>query len=127
MYRQTVTNEFLLEEVKKVANQLGRPPVGGTEFQYRYLAGQRFGSWPHFLEEAGLSMHADLEEGAEIRSKYIETVHKIVNVLDRVPRSSDFEDIREVNYYFRSLSGLFEAAGLEEKSNGNWSTKFINE
>ncbi|MCD2208565.1 homing endonuclease associated repeat-containing protein [Listeria booriae] len=127
MGRKTVTNEFLLEEVKKVANQLGRPPVGATEFRYRYLASQRFESWARFLEEAGLSMQADLEESAEIRSKYIEAVHKIVNVLDRVPRTSDFDDIREVRYYFKSLSGLFEAAGLEKKSNGYWSKKFKEE
>lgn len=127
MARKIITNDFFIEEVKKTAELLGRPPVGRSEYQYRYLASQRFGSWQRFLEEAGLHGQAEPSEGIEIRNRYIAEVHKIVDVLNRVPRSSDFDDMREVKYYFKSLSGLLEAAGLEKMSNGYWSKKFKEE
>ncbi|MBC2173856.1 homing endonuclease associated repeat-containing protein [Listeria booriae] len=126
MSKKIITDQFLIEEVIRTAKLLGRPPVGVTEYQYRNLATQRFGSWIKFLSEADLHWKADLGEGAEIRNMYIEEVRQIVHILNRVPRTSDFEDIREVRYYFKSLNGLLEAAGLEKKNNGYWSKKFIN-
>lgn len=48
-----LSNEQLLEEIKKRALQLGRTP-NSEEFEYGSIARYRFGTWNTFLLEAGL-------------------------------------------------------------------------
>lgn len=53
------SDAFLLQELRRVAKELGRTPVSTTskkEFAYTTLASYRFGSWKQFVEAAGLEV-----------------------------------------------------------------------
>ncbi|MBC6316967.1 homing endonuclease associated repeat-containing protein [Listeria grandensis] len=120
MSKNKYTDEFLIEELQRISTKLGRPPSGLAEYPYKYTVVGRFDSWENTLCMAGLTLYASENEGLEIRARYIREVKEIYRIWGRIPRSRDFEDIQTVKYYFRTLSGLLEAAGMIKKSNGNW-------
>ncbi len=58
--RKVYSDEYLLEEIRRVAGIVGRPVLTMTDFDRRskvsgQIAAKRFGGWPAALERAGLS------------------------------------------------------------------------
>lgn len=111
------TDDFLIEEIKRMNDVLGRPPVSYAEYKYKQTAISRFGSWENALQLAGLKMYAAADEGLEIRARYIREAKEINRILGRTPRAEDFDDYRKVKYYFETLGALYEAAGMKKKNN----------
>ncbi|MBC2173875.1 homing endonuclease associated repeat-containing protein [Listeria booriae] len=111
------TDDFLIEEIQRMYNLLGRAPIGYTEYKYRQKAINRFGSWENALQLAGVNGATISDEGLEIRARYIHEAKEIYRILGRAPKKTDFDDYRMVRYYFGTLGKLCEAAGMKRKNN----------
>jgi len=116
MYRQKATNEQLIAEVQKIANQLGKEGVTWEEFR-RYStikidpqsAGRlRFGSWANFMKASGLRLSEDYRRRYS-NEDYFENLLKVWTHHGRQPFR------REVDEYPSTIS-----AGAYEKRFGSW-------
>lgn len=97
------TDEYLIDEVKRITKVLGRPPIGAaSEFPGVGAATKSFGSWEQFLNAADLTLVAPEGEGKETKERYIKEANEIIRILGRTPKMTDFDDYRVVKYYFGS-------------------------
>lgn len=114
------SNEFLIQEVQRLAEELGRAPVGAKkEFAYTDMAIYRFGTWRHFIQAAGLT---DKVVHVSRNRKYsdadlIQEAQRMAQTLGRAPSSTqgEFPYRMTVMRRFGSWPNFLEAAGLTEK------------
>ncbi|KGL41083.1 hypothetical protein BMT55_10145 [Listeria newyorkensis] len=109
--------DYLIAEVKRISQELGRPPISGPhEFPLYMSVMEYYDSWEAFLERAGLTKFAGEEEGKEVKEKLIRDILEMERIMRRFPTMSEFEDYRLVRYYFGSWKNFKVAC--EEKKQG---------
>lgn len=113
--RIKMSNEELIEVVKKTARELGRTPRA-KEFEHTSVAILRFGKWSIFLKEAGLEPS---------KRKRLRAFPPSNNPLMLKPHLSDKELIEAVKYRAAEIGQIprqkdFERAGLASYRFGTW-------
>ncbi|MBC6309411.1 hypothetical protein HCJ66_07570 [Listeria sp. FSL L7-1582] len=112
MAAKRYTDEYLIDEVKRITKVLGRPPIGAaSEFPGVGAATKSFGSWEQFLSAADLTLVASEGEGEDIKERYIKEANEIIRILGRTPKMNDFDDYRIVKYYFGSWQAFKDSWG----------------
>ncbi|WP_050051545.1 homing endonuclease associated repeat-containing protein [Halostagnicola sp. A56] len=88
--KRRVTDEELLEELTRLADELGRAPAANEmasdgEFHYRTYS-DRFGSWKEALEGAGIKASGDGEIPNET---LLAELNRLADELGRTPTTTD--------------------------------------
>lgn len=119
-----ITNEMLIEELKKLGEQLGRIPVYSDVKNYR-LYDSRFGTWGNALRIAGFNKEISPNHYAS-DEEIIELYRKLCKKLNRTATVSDIDNddsikISSVTFYrrFGSINRLREIVGVEKVYNKN--------
>lgn len=111
----------LLDEIRRVADEIGDVPTTGDMNQYGDYWGStyssHFGSWGEAVEQADLS---DIHSGGERQSELIETLQSLDESLNRIPKVADLADFEDVSLdeyvdEFGSFDAALEAAGIDKK------------
>ncbi len=117
-----INRESLLDELRQLANELGRPPMNQemnergdySEQPYR----DRFDSWDDALEAAGLNPdEIDRNREQKIsRNELLEELRRLANELDRKPQIKDIRERGKFSYtpYRRVFGGISEARRVAE-------------
>jgi len=130
--RYHITPAEVKEDIRVVAEKLGRPP---TSTEHREIgeysvshAQETFGSWNKALQAAGFEPHREIgisDDGL------LKEIHELVDLLGKVPTASEMCDHGRFSHrpYFRRWDGwqsAVRAAGYEPvgrpsgSENGNW-------
>ena len=121
------SNERLIELVQKQAEELGKRPTY-KEFEYRYLAKKRYGSWKKFLASAGLEYRTSQGYvSGKSNEQLIELVQKQAEELGRTPRGKEFEYTYLVSKRYGSWEKFLKSAGLEYRSSRGYRSGKSNE
>ncbi len=116
-----ITNNELLEDLKRVADNLSRPPTQiDIDNHGKFSHGtyqSRFGSWNNALQEAGL----ELNNRRKIpRTELINEVKKLGDDLDSSPTADDMDECGKFSssiyeYKFGSWAQVLSEAGFEQQ------------
>ncbi|MBC1291746.1 homing endonuclease associated repeat-containing protein [Listeria booriae] len=113
--RRVYKEAFLIEEVQRIAEELGRPPISGPyEFPLYMSVMEYYDSWEAFLARAGLKKFAEAEEGQAIKDKLIDNVLEMEQIMRRFPTMSECQDFRLIRYYFGSWKNFKAACELRK-------------
>lgn len=104
-----IYNDQLVEEVKKLAENLNRSPYP-YEYERSALAIKRFESWGQFLDYAGLEWIKENLTNDEL----IEEVKNISTELGGIPKTSEFPHLELVINRFGNWSNFLIASGLKK-------------
>ncbi|MBC6300291.1 homing endonuclease associated repeat-containing protein [Listeria booriae] len=109
------TNEYLIEEVQRLAKRIGRTPRA-KDFKHYNTASSRFGSWKNFIEAAGLPAHK-ARKTKTIYSRYelAKAAQEQALVLRRAPSSNEFKYTHIVYEYFSSWDEFIKFTRLKPK------------
>ncbi|MBC6150126.1 hypothetical protein HB834_00505 [Listeria booriae] len=105
------SNEYLIEEIQRLAKQLGHTPRT-TDFSHYSLAFKRFGSWKAFIEAAGLPEYSARKT---IYSRYelAKAAQEQALTLRRAPNSNEFKYKHIVYELFSSWDEFIKFTGLK--------------
>lgn len=111
----------LLAELRRLADELDRPPTSTDMQQHGKYSGptygNRFGSWADALEAAGLDA-SHRNNGRIPRQDLTEEIQRLADDLGRPPRRTDLRErgkfsTRPFDREFESWADALKAAGLE--------------
>ena len=119
-----VSDEEIIQQVKEMAERLGRTPKVKDFKMDKSTIGitaaiERFGSWNNLLEASGLEPNFKIRVGIT-RQELIEQVQELAEKLGRVPQYSDFNGsnktagVSTVLSRFGTWKAFLRAAGLIE-------------
>lgn len=128
-YRQKRTNQELIEQVQRLATELGRTPHTQEFEKCKYTARmtvvrQRFGDWKTFVESAGLRANRMGRVARITADELIRQVQQLAEDLGRAPSAVQFNACEHTSSAnaaksrFGSWSAFLVAAGLTPDSRG---------
>lgn len=123
-HRINISDEELLEGIKKLAEELGRPPTSPEmESMGRFsmiVYPRRFGSWNKALEMAGYEIHLPRKAHDKSNEELLEEIRRLRDDLDRRPTITDMDErgaysSKVYRSRFDSWNNAIEEAGLEPR------------
>lgn len=113
----------LLEELKRVADLVERPPLSTEFYEHTEIApgtlSNRFGDWNQALEAAGLDPDEKPEHPRYTsRDEVLSAIHDVADEIGYPPRTREFNEQSDLNSstpinYFGDWQSALNAAGLD--------------
>lgn len=103
-----VTEEFLIEKLKKFVEEYGRTPLL-KEFGHSGNIHRFFGTYTNFLESQGFDKKRTIKNKGEL----VKELHAFVKANNRMPKASEFGYFSLVRRYYGSSYEFFKANGYE--------------